>query len=208
MCKGITKKGGKCKNKINSNNEYCYLHINKKDKTNSIFKLPNEIIFIIYSFLDIQSQLYISKTCKKFYDIFKSIFCELTIGSINDIINECINELFRKKVNFKGIYIIYLYYIKSKGLKFEGNITFCGFYIIVFIGKKKLKLDHVFYGVNIFLGGDKLYSIMNDKWIIKDFLNIIDLISDDLKKNKICKIENVTSIFDNYELDISKRLRI
>lgn len=192
ICKSITKKSNQCKNK--SHNKYCYLHINKNYETNIIFNLPNELIIIIYKYLDIQSKLNILKTCKKMNDIFKNNFQEINLYNVFYLIEN--------NICFKYIYILFLNHIKNKenkDLKIYGSICFEKFKIIVIYGKIMLKMKFMSMYVHITVNKTTLYQILDGEWIINDFINIIDLIYEDFKKNKKCITDNIANIFRNYQ---------
>lgn len=62
-----------------------------------------------------------------------------------------------------------------------------------------LKMKFMSMYVHITVNKTTLYQILDGEWIINDFINIIDLIYEDFKKNKKCITDNIANIFRNYQ---------
>lgn len=210
ICKGITKKNQRCKKRINNKEEYCHLHSeifnkktnnNKKNKNNVLKVFPNEIIENIYEFLDLQSQINLSRTCKLYHVIFRNNSYNINMEDI--IILMIRNRMKTTNNDFKSIFFLYLYYIKKKCFEVDGYFELTRHYYIIsiIVNNHKINIEHRNDGVIVNINKLEICYIENEKCIIKNILKIIDVIYYILKNNEDYNINDIIK-------DIKKNVNI
>lgn len=212
ICKGITKKNEKCKKKVNNENKYCHLHseifikkTNDNEKKDNVLKLfPNEIIENIYEFLDLQSKINFSRTCKIYHIIFKYNAYNINMEDI--IILMIRNRMKTTNNDFKSIYYLILYYIEKNGIHVDGyfNLTGHSYTLNININNSVLKIEQTHIGILIKINNEVLGYIDSDKYKIRDIINIIYIIYDNFKNNDGHDINNILNIMKNININIKK----
>jgi hypothetical protein len=193
-CKAITKKGERCKNKIKESS-YCHIHYKirnnniKSPKKCYIKFIPNEIIASIYKQLDLQSQIYLSRTNKYLHNIFKYSINEVNMEDVMTYIVR--NRYKRKNNNFESIFYLFIYHIKKKGFVVKGNfdIYLDSYDIFVFIDSNNLLIKHDPGGIFVSFNHKRLCYIDDKLCVFNDILILIDNIF--YLKDKIYEINDL-----------------
>lgn len=188
ICKEFTKKGIKCKNKTRNKEGYCHIHLitkinnNEKIIYNKIKKqiLPNEVIFKIFDYLDLESKIIFSKTSKKLHNYFIRALYKLNIKEIMLLAKnkktlhleyEYILKLFMNCFKMKGFYIEnFEYGLNSYEIKISNNDNY-------------LEIFSYNLGVRLELNQNKIGYIKTHECTINNILDIVTIIYKYINRN-------------------------
>lgn len=187
ICKGLTKKGIKCKNKIKYRDFiYCHIHKNNFERRKIFTELSNELLLNICFFLenDLRSLINLSRTCKKFHKLFKNIFYRLNMKVIIEFVSR--NQKKNKDDDFKSILFLYKYMLSERNFKSMFNILLCPYFSVQLTYYQSiLTLTHFhtyilidFHNIKI-NKNERIGRIVPSDCIFSDIMEIIEFFSKD-----------------------------
>lgn len=187
ICKGLTKKGTKCKNRIKYKEFiYCHIHKNNFERRKIFTELSNELLLNICFFLenDLQSLINLSRTCKKFHKLFRDTFYRLNMKVVIDFISN--NQKKNKNDDFKSILFLYKYILRERKFNSIFNILLCPYFSVqITYYQSVLTLTHFHTYIlidfqNIKINkNERIGRIVPSNCTISDIVKIIDFFSKD-----------------------------
>lgn len=187
ICKGLTKKGFRCKNKIKYKDFiYCHIHKNNFKRKKIFTEISNELLLNICFFLenDLQSLINLSRTCKKFHKLFGNIFYRLNMKVIIDYVSN--NQKKNKNDDFKSILFLYKYILKEKSFKSIFDILLCSYFSVqIMYYQSVLTLTHFHSYILIDFQNikknknERIGRIVPSECIFSNIVEIIDFFSRD-----------------------------